>query len=461
MSDVRPRAFAKRSADADPGAADPDAVKRLAYFWDTISPVAQGYFEELYEAMPDKVSAVLAGAVLARGGERTTLASWIETAKNEQGVVDTSGTTVVLRDVKVEPANPMPRAGYAVAWSVTADEKGFPGRKDRVRVLDNDGAQVAEKTIEQPAIGAGESVQVRAIFGALPLGSYQVLVVANVEGGDGSSMNEHGLQAYESASFVVGQTREAQLAEDAPKFGQVLGLVQSAVQVNATHVVHQGGPDEHKILDEHVLDRLAEAADELASMDVLADGFKRALGNAAEWLRRRPGGPYITEEEWATLRWTATRPAARPRRGRKVRYGVHPGTRRAVPHPICPVVVDRSAWIPIGRLPRYLSAGTAVRAASATGAAAFRGCLSRTRPWVSKATGCATTTAGADPGSSNPRVPLSAITSDRQILVAGADRRWLEEGVEFQADRPDSSRGFCDPFLSLRRPSRGGDRPNR
>jgi hypothetical protein len=32
MSDARPRAFEKRSADADPGAADPDAVKRLAYF---------------------------------------------------------------------------------------------------------------------------------------------------------------------------------------------------------------------------------------------------------------------------------------------------------------------------------------------------------------------------------------------------------------------------------------------
>jgi uncharacterized protein (DUF2141 family) len=274
----------------------------LAFFWDTISPVAQGYFEELYEAMPDKVSTVLAGTVLPRGGERTTLASWIETATDEHGSVDRSGTTVVLRDVKVEPANPMPRAGYAVVWSVTADEKGFPGRKDRVQVLNRDGEQVAEKTIEQPVIAAGGSVQVRADFGALPLGSYSVVVVANVEGGDGSSMNEHGLQALGSASFVVGQTREAQLAEDTPKFGQALALVQGAVQMNATHVLDEGGPNERKILDERVLDQLAEAADELASMDVLADGFKRALGSAAQWLRRRPGGPYISEEEWATLR---------------------------------------------------------------------------------------------------------------------------------------------------------------
>jgi hypothetical protein len=248
--------------------------------------------------MPDKVSRVLAGTVLARGGERITLASWIETAKDEHGRVDRSGTTVDLRDVKVEPANPLPSAGYAVVWSVTADEKGFPRRKDRVQVLDKDGAQVAEKTIDQPAIGAGASVQVRADFGALPLGSYQVRVVANIEGGDSSSMNEHGLQALGSASIVVAQTREAQLAEDLPKFSKALGLVQSAVGTNAERVLE---PDEDKILADHVLDLLAEAADDLASLDVLADGFKRALGNAANWLGNPPR-PHITEAEWATLR---------------------------------------------------------------------------------------------------------------------------------------------------------------
>ena len=34
-------------------------------------------------------------------------------------------------------------------------------------------------------------------------------------------------------------------------------------------------------------------------MDVLADGFKRALGNTANWLRNNP---HIGETEWTTLR---------------------------------------------------------------------------------------------------------------------------------------------------------------
>jgi hypothetical protein len=303
MSDVRPRAFAKRSDDADPGAVDPDAVKRLAYLWDNLAPAVQGYFEELYEAMPEKVSTVLTGTVLPRGGERTTLGSWTQSAKGEQGFVDTSDSTVSVIEVKVDPANPGSGVPFAVVWSVSAHtEKGFSARKDKVQVL-KDGAPVAEKTIDQPPMAAGQHAEVRADFGAIPIGSYQVLVVANVEGGDGATMNEHGLQTQGTAMFAVGQTREAQMLEDVPRFSKASGLIQSAVTMNPTVVVREGDEAEGippiLELDQQTLRQLADAADELASMDVMADGFKQALGSAAVWLR---DNPRISEEDWTTLR---------------------------------------------------------------------------------------------------------------------------------------------------------------
>jgi hypothetical protein len=52
-------------------------------------------------------------------------------------------------------------------------------------------------------------------------------------------------------------------------------------------------------LDCYVLDTLADGADALASMDVLANGFQQPLGEAAHWLHSHPR---ITEAEWATLR---------------------------------------------------------------------------------------------------------------------------------------------------------------
>ena len=253
MSDVRPRAFAKRTADGDAGAVDPEAAKRLAFFWSTLSPVTQGYFEELYEAMPEKVSTVLAGAVLPRGGEHTTLASWTEDGKDEWGGADTSGKSLLLGEVKVEPDNPGSGAPFAVVWSVTSDDKGFPARRDKAQILNVRGEPVTEKIFDQPPLAAGQSAQGRADFGAVPLGSYQVLVVANSDGGDGSSMNEHGLQSQGAATFVVGQTREAQQAADAPKFVSAASRIQSAINTNATVEIpwdRQGIPPELALDDQ-------------------------------------------------------------------------------------------------------------------------------------------------------------------------------------------------------------------
>jgi hypothetical protein len=295
MSEGRRLAFKKPSAGPDAG-----AVRRLAFLWTELVPVVRGYFEELYEAMPDKVSTVLAGAVLPRGGEHLTLASWAETALDEHGRLDLSGLTISLGDVKVEPANPGSGAAFAVVWSVYS-EAGFPARQDRVQLFDANGKQVAtDKMIAQPLVAPGGIVDVRADFEGLPNGTYQATVVANVEGSEGTAINDHGFQSAGGASFIVGATREAQFAEDLPKFTEAYKLIGAVANTNADLEINEEGyPARFGLASSH-LERLAEAADLLASMDVLADGFKQALGNAASWLR---GYSYaVPEEEWTTWR---------------------------------------------------------------------------------------------------------------------------------------------------------------
>jgi hypothetical protein len=272
----------------------------LGFYWTTVTPVTQGYFEELYEAMPEKVSTVLAGAALPRGGEHTTLASWAALAMNEAGFVDTSGLQLSVSEVKVDPPNPGSSKPFEVVWTVFPDAD-FPGRKDKVQILDHDGKMVAEQTIEQSPIAAKTPSDVRATFAGLSNASYYVSLVVNLEGGDGTSLNEHGLQSMGSANFVVGDTRESQLAQDAPKFGEAHSLISAAMNTNMIQV--RPGDDEHPPemeLEPRVLENLAKAADELASMDVMADGFKKTLGNAANWLRQE--NPHFNEEEWASLR---------------------------------------------------------------------------------------------------------------------------------------------------------------
>jgi hypothetical protein len=290
---MRSRAFGKTGA-----ALDPAAVTRLALFWGTLTPETQGYFEQLYQRHPQDVSTVLAGVVLPKDGTHPNLASWVATAQNQQGTVDTSRmATLTLTDVTVAPATPMPTAAFAVTWSVTADN-GFQERKDRLQIL-KDGTQVADKTIDQKVIGPGASVVRHDFGGGLPPGSYVAYVVANVEGGD-TVPNRRGLQASGTASFVVGQAADAQRVQDTPKFSEAVGLVQSAAQMNAGRDLPGSDPPVRAV-EEGVLTLLAEAADDLASMGVMTDPLRRGLGKAGEWLRQDPPR-VITEKDWATLR---------------------------------------------------------------------------------------------------------------------------------------------------------------
>lgn len=290
----------QRSAFRAPAQQDPEAIPRLALFWRTLTQEAQGYFEKLYTMYPQDVSRVLTGVVLAADGNHPTLASWVATAQNPQGGVDTSSLAfIAVIDLKVVPDNPPAGAAFAVTWSVSA-EKGFRARKDLVRILDATNNQVAEKTIDQPVIGAGAIVPVRADLGALPAGSYQVSVVANVEGGE-STPTRMGLQATMLASFFVGQTAESQRAEQMVKFDKAVGLVYTAVQMEALRTIDQTTIPPVMGAEYTILDDLAQAADDIATLNGMADALKTSLAAAAMWLRQSPR-PDITAERLATLR---------------------------------------------------------------------------------------------------------------------------------------------------------------
>jgi hypothetical protein len=274
----------------------------LALFWGTITEDARGYFEQLYEKYPVDVSKVLAGVVLTKDATHPTLASWVATAQDQSGNVDMSKTaTITVTDVKIVPANPQPGAGFAVTWSVTAD-KGFQERKDRVQIRNSDGTQVAEQTTpDQKVIGAGASVKGQADIAALPLGSYTAYVVGNVEGGSDGVPNMKGLQVVNAESFFVGQTAESQKVQETLKFGKASNLVYRARETNAERVLDSQSSPPLMGLEERVLDDLADAADDLASINGMTDPLKADLGNLAMWLRTSPR-PVIIEKDWTTLR---------------------------------------------------------------------------------------------------------------------------------------------------------------
>ncbi|MDE3204397.1 MAG: hypothetical protein KGQ66_09235 [Acidobacteriota bacterium] len=290
-------------------AAQRDTAKRLGLVWEGLTPEVQGYFEELYEAMPDKVSSVLSGAVLARDEDHPTLASWVELAMTEDGWLDKSGLSIHLEDIKFEPENPGSRESFTVTWRAVA-EGHFPDRRDTVSIMTLDGAVVAEKTVDVEAV-EGSSGESQVDFDGLNVGEYQARVIVNIDGG-AMSANVHGTQNIMVLPLFVGQTREAQRASDYPIWGEAISLINGASLQNASFVItpEQVDPDSGSTvpaelgLDGSVFRDLAEAAEKFATMDVLADGFTKALNAASEWLKDRSyeSGPVATEEQWATLR---------------------------------------------------------------------------------------------------------------------------------------------------------------
>ncbi len=291
-----------------------DGAKRLGTVWEGLTPEVQGYFEELYEAMPDKVSDVLSGAVLLRDDDHPTLASWVDVARGEDGSLDKSGLIIHLEDVKLEPENPGSRESFSVTWRVGVDGH-FPDRRDKVSILTSDLSVVAEKTIDVAAVdGSGGESQVD--FDGLAVGEYQGRLVLNIDGGE-QGANVHGRQVHQYFPFFVGQTRDSQMAHDAPIWGEAMTRMNGAALRNAEFEITPAHEDSESGLSVpaemglqgSVYGELAEAAETLATMDVFEDGFKEALRKTAEWLEDQSVNtlaPVATEEEWATLRGKLT-----------------------------------------------------------------------------------------------------------------------------------------------------------
>jgi hypothetical protein len=258
------------------------AIKQLTFYWNSINETTQKYFEQLYEEMPEKVSAVLAGAPLPREGDHLTLDAWVTTKPG--GGFDNAAVSV--SEVVVDPAIPAPGTRFTIRWSGSTDAD-VPARKDRVRIVsqrDPDKA-VADQTFEHAPRSKGSGQWEASFDAGLPTGSYAVQLWVNLEGTDGSFINEHGIMTYGSAELNVGETRESQIQQDMPKLTEAQAAVMSATYEPA--------------FNERVREQLTQAAEALAGMDQLADGFKQELRTTADRLRMTPG---IEEGDWPALR---------------------------------------------------------------------------------------------------------------------------------------------------------------
>ncbi|HET6964302.1 MAG TPA: hypothetical protein VFH58_05980 [Acidimicrobiales bacterium] len=249
------------------------SATKLAMVWQTLDPVVQGYFEQLYEAVPDRVAEVLNGSPLPRDDAHPTLASWAKTVPEGEGggLGDLSKLTVAVGELTIEPESPAPGTPFKVSWKGSV-EVDFPPRLDRLDIYDNSGAVVTQRALEVGETKAG-TFEGSAQFDGLPVGTYAVALTCNTQGAEGNTPNDHGFMSGNGQTLYVGETREAQMAQDAPRLEQVFWAVESLTRAS-------------EITDE-AQQNLRTILLSLAEMDlvggVLAETLRSKAGQLEDW----------------------------------------------------------------------------------------------------------------------------------------------------------------------------------
>jgi hypothetical protein len=262
-----------------------ELLNQLAYYWQTLNETTQWYFEQLYALVPKETSEVLAGVQLPRTGERPSLQSWIESQLAQQGgETDMSSTPIInVATLTVQPAKPAPNERFTVQWTGHTSTD-FPPRQDQVTICDMTNNVVADQVVLNLKADAGP-VTGQVTFEGLPTGNYAVYLTVNLEGSDDSYIDRQGLRTEAGAELFVGDTREGQVAADAPIFAAAVGSVLSCASADS--------------FSEFTASALAEAANGMAGLDQLGPGFRSELSRIADLLG---SGEVCSDRHWIPLR---------------------------------------------------------------------------------------------------------------------------------------------------------------
>ena len=269
-------------------AADPAVINRLVLWWNTIDPSTQAIFEQIYTADAALLLRVLTSGAMEPPADKPTFASILEGV--DQWKAANAIPSALVGEVQVDPGNPESRAAFTVRFTVSAMGGPIPAHTNSIQVLDENGAEVAAKTLSQGALEDGGNEAIEAAFDeGLASGSYQLVVWANLEGTDGTGVSTaQGIRGYGGAMLHVGQTRGGQIAGDMPIFSDAVGALQGVT------FAEQPGPRE--------LAQFAAGLRRLKDLDQLGEGFQGELESAASSIESASIDPDNEEQmqEWRT-----------------------------------------------------------------------------------------------------------------------------------------------------------------